>query len=103
MSESMTNFERVREFHLTFGHPARVTPITQIDASEVVLFFNNIREEIQELYKALFESDADEIDAVIEVADALGDILYTAYGAGLFLGLNMDKVFKEIHRSNMIK
>ena len=46
--------------------------------------------------------DADNKD-LLEVADALTDILYVTYGAGHAFGINLDECFKEVQKSNMSK
>ena len=92
----MTNFEKVKEFMRTFGQEVK-------DKSE----FPN--EKIIELRKKLIEEEFDELKQAInekdlvEVADALTDILVVTYGAGVAFGINLDKCFEEVHRSNMSK
>ena len=92
----MTNFEKVKEFMRTFGQEVK-------DKSE----FPN--EKIIELRKKLIEEEFDELKQAInekdlvEVADALTDILVVTYGAGIAFGVNLDKCFEEVHRSNMSK
>lgn len=92
----MTNYERVKEFHEVFGHPVA-------DKADVLsehrreLRLNLIHEELSELEEAMSDGD------VIAVADALGDLLYVVYGAGLEWGVDLDRVVQEIHRSNMTK
>ena len=56
-----------------------------------------IREELDELTKAIKEND------ILEVADALTDILYVTYGAGHAFGIDLDKCFDEVQKSNMSK
>ena len=56
-----------------------------------------IKEEIQELVNAMNKKD------LVEVADALTDILYVTYGAGHAFGINLDKCFDEVQNSNMSK
>ena len=56
-----------------------------------------IKEELEELTKAMDEKD------LLEVADALTDILYVTYGAGHAFGINLDKCFDEVQSSNMSK
>tara|TARA_Y100000590_G_C15520676_1_gene939279 strand:- start:169 stop:537 length:369 start_codon:yes stop_codon:yes gene_type:complete len=92
----MTNFEKVKEFMRTFGQEVK-------DKSE----FPN--EKIIDLRKKLIEEEFDELKQAInekdlvEVADALTDILVVTYGAGVAFGVNLDKCFEEVHRSNMSK
>ncbi len=56
-----------------------------------------IKEELQELFVAMAEKD------IVEVADALTDILYVTYGAGHAFGIDLDACFREVQRSNMSK
>ena len=92
----MTNFEKVKEFMTTFGQEVK-------NKAE----FPN--EKIVELRKKLIDEEFNELkDAIkennlIEVADALTDILVVTYGAGVAFGIDLDKCFKEVHRSNMSK
>ena len=92
----MTNFEKVKEFMTTFGQEVK-------DKAE----FPN--KKIVELRKKLIDEEFNELkDAInennlIEVADALTDILVVTYGAGVAFGIDLDKCFKEVHRSNMSK
>ena len=92
----MTNFEKVKEFMTTFGQEVK-------DKAE----FPN--EKIVDLRKKLIDEEFNELkDAInennlIEVADALTDILVVTYGAGVAFGIDLDKCFKEVHRSNMSK
>jgi predicted HAD superfamily Cof-like phosphohydrolase len=92
----MTNFNMVREFMDVFGQEVRTTPKLpkrNVQALRVKL----IAEELKELRVALKEKD------IVEVADALTDILYVTYGAGLAFGIDLDKCFAEVQRSNMTK
>ena len=92
----MTNFERVKKFMETFGQEIKQKasfPSNKITS----LRYNLIREELEELKEALDNKD------IKEVADALTDILYVTYGAGHAFGINLDKCFEEVHRSNMSK
>ena len=56
-----------------------------------------IQEEVGELLTALEKKD------IVEIADALTDILYVTYGAGHAVGLDLDECFEEVHQSNMSK
>lgn len=91
-----TNFEQVREFHQAFNHPVEVVPHWPPIAVEE-LRLRLIEEELQEL------KDAIEATNLIEVADALTDLLYVIYGMGHCYGFNLDACFREVHRSNMSK
>jgi predicted HAD superfamily Cof-like phosphohydrolase len=74
------------------------TPVL-IDANRTLLRFNLMAEENQEYLDAVNDND------VVGIADALGDMLYILLGTALEHGLHnhLDKVFNEIHRSNMSK
>lgn len=92
----MTNFEMVREFTEKFKQPIPETP--SFPSKDVIkLRVELIREEFQELKDAIKEKD------LVEVADALTDILYVVLGAGIAFGIDLDKCFAEVHRSNMSK
>jgi predicted HAD superfamily Cof-like phosphohydrolase len=90
----MTNFEKVAEFMNSFGQDVETEP-QWTSVSE--LRYNLIDEELKELREALNERN------LIEVADALTDLLYVVYGAGHSFGINLDKCFEEVHNSNMSK
>jgi predicted HAD superfamily Cof-like phosphohydrolase len=90
-----TNFSRVSDFMLAFGQYVRTKP--KLDDSVSDLRFELIDEEVKELREGIDNQD------LIEVADALTDILYVVYGAGHAYGIDLDKCFEEVHRSNMSK
>ena len=92
----MTNFESVRKFMETFGQEIKEKPGFPNDKI-VSLRFNLIKEELEELKEAMENKD------IKEVADALTDILYVTYGAGHAFGINLDKCFQEVQKSNMSK
>ena len=93
-----TNFDRVGEFMSTFGQTVRTKPTLPIKLPQVSrLRVELIEEELQELRKALEDND------VIEVADALTDLLYVVYGSGHAFGIDLDQCFEEVHASNMSK
>jgi len=92
----MTNFERVRKFMETFGQEIREK--AQFPNEKITsLRYDLIKEELNELKEAMDNKD------IKEVADALTDILYVAYGAGHAFGINLDKCFEEVQNSNMSK
>ena len=91
-----TNFDRVREFHDAFGVENK-READWPDDKTVALRLSLLDEELDELRAAISNDD------IVAVGDALGDILYVAYGAGLSFGIDLDRVFAEIHRSNMSK
>ena len=91
-----TNFRKVEEFMDTFGQRVEIMPtLSDFDTRELRLEL--IVEEVQELADAIDNED------LIEVADALTDILYVTYGAGHAFGIDLDACFDEVHRSNMSK
>ena len=92
----MTNFDKVGEFMKTFGQEVKDKPSFSTDKINK-LRFDLIKEELEELKVALEKKD------LLEVADALTDILYVTYGAGHAFGINLDKCFDEVQNSNMSK
>ena len=92
----MTNFEKVGKFMETFGQ--EVKSKSSLSSEKI----NNLRvslieEELEELKHAIKEKN------LLEVADALTDLLYVTYGAGHAFGINLDKCFDEVQKSNMSK
>ncbi len=92
----MTNFEKVKLFMKTYGQEVKAKAEFS-DEKTNKLRVDLIKEELDELTKAMDEKD------LIEVADALTDILYVTYGAGHAFGINLDKCFDEVQNSNMSK
>ena len=92
----MTNFEKVGTFMKTFGQEVKLKPSIGTDKINR-LRLSLIKEELEEL------SDAMKKKNLVEVADALTDILYVTYGAGHAFGINLDKCFDEVQNSNMSK
>ena len=92
----MSNFEDVKTFMKTFGQIVRTEPQFP-DEDTMQLRYDLIKEELNELEQAMKAKD------LKEVADALTDILYVAYGAGYAYGIDLDKCFKEVQRANMSK
>ena len=92
----MSNFEDVRVFMETFGQIVRTKPQLP-DKKTMQLRLDLIKEELKELDDAMNKKD------LKEIADALTDILYVTYGAGHAFGINLDKCFKEVQKSNMSK
>jgi len=92
----MTNFEKVGTFMKTFGQEVKLNPSFSDDKINR-LRLNLISEELNELKDAMNKKD------LVEVADALTDILYVTYGAGHAFGINLDKCFDEVQNSNMSK
>ena len=92
----MTNFEKVGNFMKTFGQEVKEKPSFSSDKINK-LRLDLIAEELGELKLAMKNND------LLEVADALTDILYVTYGAGHAFGINLDKCFDEVQKSNMSK
>ena len=92
----MTNFEKVKEFMDIFGQ--EIKNKAEFPNEKIIdLRKKLIEEEFQELKDAIKDND------IVEVADALTDILVVTYGAGVAFGIDLDKCFQEVHRSNMSK
>jgi predicted HAD superfamily Cof-like phosphohydrolase len=92
----MTNFEKVKQFMLTYGQEVKTKSELSDDKTNK-LRIDLIKEELEELTNAMKEKD------LTEVADALTDILYVTYGAGHAFGIDLDKCFDEVQSSNMSK
>ena len=92
----MSNFSKVGVFMKTFGQEVKDKPSFSTDKINK-LRLDLIKEELNELTEAMNNKD------LLEVADALTDILYVTYGAGHALGINLDKCFEEVQNSNMSK
>ena len=92
----MSNFQSVKKFMQTFGQ--EVKDKTKFPEKKIVqLRYDLIKEELEELNEAIKDKD------MKEIADALTDILYVTYGAGHAFGIDLDKCFNEVQRSNMSK
>ena len=92
----MSNFKSVKKFMETFGQEIK-DKANFPDEKIQNLRINLIEEELFELKDAIKNKD------IKEVADALTDILYVTYGAGHSFGIDLDKCFDEVQRSNMSK
>ena len=92
----MSNFNKVKTFMETFGQEVKTKPSFSSDKINS-LRYDLIKEELEELKEAMENKD------LLEVADALTDILYVAYGAGHAFGIDLDKCFEEVQNSNMSK
>ena len=92
----MTNFNKVGIFMKTFGQEVKSKPSFSTEKINK-LRLDLIKEELDELKEAMDNKD------LLEVADALTDILYVTYGAGHAFGINLDKCFEEVQNSNMSK
>lgn len=91
-----TNFELVEDFMEAMGQEVNAIPTFPEDEIQR-LRLDLIEEELDELHYAIDNKD------MVEIADALGDLLYVVYGAGHAFGIDLDECFKEIHASNMSK
>ena len=92
----MSNFNKVGTFMKTFGQEVKTKPSFSSDKINK-LRIDLIKEELDELKDAMDNND------LLEVADALTDILYVTYGAGHAFGIDLDKCFDEVQNSNMSK
>ena len=92
----MSNFNKVKAFMNTYGQDVKEK--AEFPENKIVqLRIDLIEEELNELKEAIKNKD------IVEVADALTDILYVTYGAGHSFGVNLDECFDEVQRSNMSK
>ena len=92
----MSNFDDVKIFMQTFGQEVKIK--AEFPEEKIVkLRYDLIKEELNELQNAIKTKD------LKEIADALTDILYVTYGAGHAYGIDLDKCFKEVQKSNMSK
>ena len=92
----MSNFSKVGVFMKTFGQEVKNKPSFSSDKINK-LRIDLIKEELEELTEAIKNKD------LLEVADALTDILYVTYGAGHAFGIDLDMCFDEVQNSNMSK
>ena len=92
----MSNFDSVKKFMETFGQ--EVKEKAEFPSDKIAsLRYELIKEELEELKEAINNKD------IKEIADALTDILYVTYGAGHAFGIDLDKCFAEVQKSNMSK
>lgn len=93
------NLQAVKEFHEAFGLGVKSKPTANLPIQLLKLRFNLMAEENEEYFEAAQKND------LVEVADALGDMLYILCGTILEHGLQykIEEVFDEIQRSNMSK
>ena len=92
----MSNFNKVGTFMKTFGQDVKNKASFSTNKINK-LRIDLIKEELDELTEAMNNKD------LLEVADALTDILYVTYGAGHAFGIDLDKCFEEVQNSNMSK
>lgn len=94
--EKLSNFQSVGVFMNSFGQEVKTKP--ELPSQQIQqLRLDLIAEELEELQQAMNDHD------IVEIADALTDLLYVVYGAGHAYGIDLDKCFDEVHRSNMSK
>ena len=92
----MSNFDAVKTFMQTFGQEIKIK--AEFPKKKIIkLRYDLIKEELNELQNAMNTKN------LKEIADALTDILYVTYGAGHAYGIDLDKCFSEVQRSNMSK
>ena len=92
----MSNFDDVRNFMQIYGQEIKTKP--SFPSKKIIqLRYDLIKEELDELSVAINDKD------IVEVADALTDLLYVVYGAGHAFGIDLDKCFAEVQRSNLSK
>jgi len=92
----MSNFNKVKTFMETFGQEVKNKPSFSTYKINS-LRYDLIKEELEELKVAIENKD------LLEVADALTDILYVTYGAGHAFGIDLNECFNEVQNSNMSK
>ena len=92
----MSNFEDVKVFMQTYRQEVKIKPAFP-EEKIIKLRCDLIQEELDELRIAIEQKN------LLEIADALTDLLYVTYGAGHSFGINLDKCFGEVQRSNMSK
>ncbi|MAH89544.1 MAG: phosphoribosyl-ATP diphosphatase [Pelagibacterales bacterium] len=92
----MSNFIKVKKFMKRFKQEVQLKPDFP-NKKIIKLRIDLIKEELSELEVAIKENN------LIEIADALTDILYVTYGAGHAFGIDLDKCFEEVQKSNMSK
>jgi len=92
----MTNFQKVKTFMQTFGQEVKLKPSFSTEKINDLRYIL-VKEELEELKQAIVNKD------LLEVADALTDILYVTYGAGHAFGIDLDSCFEEVQNSNMSK
>ena len=92
----MSNFDDVKNFMNIYEQEVKTKPSFP-NEKIVQLRYDLIKEELDELSVAINDKD------IVEVADALTDLLYVVYGAGHSFGIDLDKCFTEVQRSNLSK
>lgn len=100
--KGQSNFEMVKEFHRAFGVPSAEKP-TEPTVELFHLRADLIEEELNEFHDAHFDSVVEFEPDLVEIADAIGDMLYVIYGTADQYGLDADAIFEAVHVSNMSK
>jgi predicted HAD superfamily Cof-like phosphohydrolase len=100
LHHNATCYDQVEAFHVLYDAPVETTPVsgmTNMTDERIALRLGLIEEEFNELKEATEARD------VVEVADALGDLIYVVCGYALEAGIDLKAVVEEIHASNMTK
>jgi predicted HAD superfamily Cof-like phosphohydrolase len=87
----------VRDFHLKFGHLTNNSPTVDLPESVIKLRKSLIKEEVLETLTGIDSND------ISEIADGIADAMYVLVGTAISYGIPIDRVFREVHRSNMTK
>jgi predicted HAD superfamily Cof-like phosphohydrolase len=98
MTDQLSNFSKVIEFHKVMGMSSEWPPSENL----VDLRNNLIQEEVIEVNDELFPEGCVPLNKQ-KVAKELADLLYVTYGTAVSFGIDIDRVFAEVHRSNMSK
>jgi predicted HAD superfamily Cof-like phosphohydrolase len=93
--QKISPYYKVLEFHQIYGMRINHAPVLDIPSKE--MRYELVKEELEEYREALDEDD------IVEVADALADLIYVVYGAAIEHGINLDEVIDEVHKSNLSK
>jgi predicted HAD superfamily Cof-like phosphohydrolase len=96
-SRRMTIEESVKEFHFKYGHLINYDRQISVPSEVKELRINLIKEEFKELMEGLDNNDT------VEIADGACDLIYVIVGTMISYGLPTDRLFREVHRSNMTK
>lgn len=94
----MTPEQMVTEFHVKYGHLISTEPTTEIPVVVKQLRMSLIKEECEELISKGIEKNN-----LVEIADGIADLVYVVVGTAISYGIPFDRVFQEVHRSNMTK
>lgn len=116
MTDSLLNAEKpLREFHEKYGHYISETPSLDVPENVVILRHKLVAEEVGETFDAMGTIDLGSISgepniiydsaerSLVEIADGIADSIYVLVGTAVSYGIPIDRVFREVHRSNMTK